>query len=81
MRVCAARPQWYLKRWNKQQATGIVVEKNTAEKIAGLRKIIRSCDAAYYGRGESPVSDAEYDALYHQLVELEKRYPELVTTD
>ncbi len=34
---------------------------------------------AYYVRGESPVSDAEYDALYRELQELENAHPEAVS--
>ncbi len=44
-------------------------------RIDKLRRKIRALDAAYYGRGESPVSDAEYDGLYRELARLEKENP------
>jgi DNA ligase (NAD+) len=50
-------------------------------RIAELRELIRRYDAAYYGRGESPVSDKEYDDLYRELLELEKAHPEFDSPD
>ena len=38
-------------------------------------------DKAYYVDAKPIISDREYDALYDELVELEKKYPELVTPD
>jgi DNA ligase (NAD+) len=52
-----------------------------AATLSKLRETIRACDAAYYGRGESLVSDKDYDDLYRTLVTLERRYPGLVTPD
>lgn len=50
-------------------------------KIESLRKLIRHYDAAYYGRGESLVSDKEYDGLYKELERLEKEHPEFDSPD
>lgn len=50
-------------------------------RIEELRSQIRAYDAAYYGRGESLVTDQEYDSLYRELVELENQHPELVSED
>ncbi|MFP4681558.1 MAG: NAD-dependent DNA ligase LigA [Chitinispirillaceae bacterium] len=49
--------------------------------IEQLRGLIRKYDAAYYGRNESLVSDKEYDDLYRELVELEKKHPQFDTPD
>jgi DNA ligase (NAD+) len=49
--------------------------------IKELRRKIHGYDAAYYGRGESLVSDVEYDVLYARLVALEKENPDLVISD
>jgi DNA ligase (NAD+) len=49
--------------------------------LSDLRVKIRSYDAAYYGRGESLISDREYDELYRRLIKLEQEHPELVTPD
>jgi DNA ligase (NAD+) len=46
------------------------------KRIDALREQVRTLDAAYYGRGESLVTDAEYDALFRELVELEKANPD-----
>jgi len=53
----------------------------TGREIEGLRNQIRGYDAAYYGRGESLISDREYDELYARLKSLEEQFPELLTPD
>lgn len=50
-------------------------------KIENLRNLIRKYDLAYYGRGESLISDKEYDQLYHELLKLEKENPEFDSPD
>ena len=42
---------------------------------------IRELDHLYYDLGNSPVNDWEYDALFDELVRLEKQFPELETPD
>jgi DNA ligase (NAD+) len=56
-------------------------ETVAAEKINELRKQIRRYDEAYYGRGESLISDQEYDRLYRELQDLEKKHPSLQSPD
>jgi DNA ligase (NAD+) len=51
------------------------------KRLEELYRLIRTYDAAYYGRGESMVLDAEYDALYRELQDLEKQYPEQADPD
>ena len=51
------------------------------KRIEELRKLLRKYDAAYYGRGESLVSDKEYDDLYHELEKLEREHPEFDSPD
>jgi DNA ligase (NAD+) len=51
------------------------------QKIENLRKLINTYDQAYYGRGESLVSDKDYDTLYLELVNLEKDHPECDSPD
>lgn len=50
-------------------------------RINELYRLIRKYDAAYYGRGESLITDKEYDSLYRELIELEKKYPPLADPD
>ncbi len=45
-----------------------------AERIEGAR-------LAYYGDGDSPLSDAEYDTAFHRLEALERAFPELSGQD
>ncbi|HAJ78727.1 MAG TPA: DNA ligase (NAD(+)) LigA, partial [Fibrobacteres bacterium] len=54
---------------------------DTENIIKDLRKKIQLYDAAYYGRGESLISDREYDELYAALAVFEKQNPELITPD
>ncbi|MBD3347044.1 MAG: NAD-dependent DNA ligase LigA [Chitinivibrionales bacterium] len=51
------------------------------ERIAELRRQINTYDAAYYGRGESLISDRDYDALYAELSRLEKENPQYQSPD
>jgi DNA ligase (NAD+) len=54
---------------------------DSSSTLSDLREKIRCYDAAYYGRGESLISDREYDELYSRLVKLEQEHPGLVTPD
>jgi DNA ligase (NAD+) len=42
---------------------------------------IREHDRAYYVETRPKISDRDYDRLYHELLELEKEFPELATPD
>lgn len=52
--------------------------KKTIEK---LREQIREHDYKYYVEAQPTISDFEYDKLMKQLIEMEQRYPELITPD
>src|SRR2546421_6306540 len=58
-------------------ASQATVETRAAE----LRKRLAHYSYCYYVLDEPEVSDAEYDALYDELVELERAHPELATPD
>ena len=51
------------------------------ERVEKLREEIRHHDNLYYVQNQPEISDAEYDKLFRELVELEERHPELVTPD
>ena len=54
----------------------------TAEqRIADLRRQIRHHDHLYYTKDRPEISDAEYDRLFRELVDLETAHPDLVTGD
>lgn len=48
---------------------------------AELAAEIRAHDHAYYVEAKPTISDQAYDRLYHELIELEKEFPDLVTPD
>ena len=52
-----------------------------ADRIADLRKQIAHHDRLYYEQAKPEISDREYDALYRELVNLERAHPEAVTPD
>jgi DNA ligase (NAD+) len=51
------------------------------ERLARLKIQIRHHDYCYYVKDRPEISDGEYDRLFRELVELERAYPELVTSD
>ena len=48
---------------------------------AVLVEEIRRHDHAYYVLAQPTISDREYDRLYHELLELERQFPQLITPD
>ncbi|KAF0195115.1 MAG: DNA ligase (NAD+), partial [bacterium] len=56
-----------------------MVTKETKDKIESLRKKLHRWNYAYYVLDNPEVDDAVYDASMRELLELEKKYPELIT--
>lgn len=54
---------------------------DSKERLAQLRLEIEEHDRRYYVDARPSVSDADYDALFRELRELEAAHPELVTPD
>lgn len=57
---------------------------NEAEAAARHRVLaaqLRQHDYNYYVLARPTISDAEYDRLYHELLDLEAKFPQLVTPD
>lgn len=52
-----------------------------AARLEELREEIRRHDRLYYNEGRTEISDAEYDALFRELKQLEEEHPELATAD
>jgi DNA ligase (NAD+) len=48
---------------------------------AQLVEAIRRHDHAYYVQAQPTITDQEYDKLYRELVDLEAKFPELITPD
>ncbi|TMD06341.1 MAG: NAD-dependent DNA ligase LigA [Chloroflexi bacterium] len=57
------------------------MSKALASKAEALREQIRRWDYAYYSLDNPEVSDAEYDAAYLELRQIEEENPDLVTPD
>jgi DNA ligase (NAD+) len=52
-----------------------------AARVAELRETLRHHDRLYYIESAPEVSDAEYDGLFRELVELERAHPELASPE
>lgn len=58
-----------------------MVNKEIKEKVENLRAKLHKWNYAYYVLDNPEVDDAVYDAAMRELIELEKKYQELVTPD
>jgi len=54
---------------------------DSSARIAQLRRELEDHDRRYYVEARPTISDADYDALFRELRELEEANPELVTSD
>ncbi len=55
--------------------------EDSPERVNALRRAIDHHAHRYYVLDDPQISDAEYDALWRELVALETAHPELVTPD
>jgi DNA ligase (NAD+) len=58
-----------------------VTQAEAKKRHAQLADEIRRHDQAYYVEGRQLITDREYDQLFHELQELEKSFPSLVTPE
>jgi DNA ligase (NAD+) len=56
-------------------------ESLASERVDEIRELIRQYNYEYYVLQQPSVSDAEWDALFHELKALETAYPHLLTPD
>ncbi len=56
-------------------------ENEAAQRIAALRAEIEEHNRRYYEEAAPTIGDREYDQLYRELVELEKRHPQFASPD
>ena len=56
-------------------------EKEAAKRVAQLRSEIEEHNRRYYEEAAPTITDREYDKLYRELSDLEKRFPKLAATD
>ena len=57
------------------------MSEDVRERIERLRGLIHYHNYRYHALDDPAVSDAEYDALMHELRQLEQEHPELITPD
>ena len=50
-------------------------DEGTAARAAELRELVRRADHAYHVLDAPELTDAEYDALFRELAELERAHP------
>src|ERR1700754_293837 len=55
--------------------------KDIAARIQELSAEVKRLNDAYYGEGDSPIPDADYDALKDELTALVAEHPELEPAD
>ena len=58
-----------------------MTQAEAQKRHAQLVEEIRRHDHAYYVEARPVISDQDYDRLYHELLDLEKQFPELATPD
>ena len=58
-----------------------VTQAQANKRHAELVEEIRKHDNAYYVEAQPKISDRDYDRLYHELLDLEKEFPELAAPD
>jgi DNA ligase (NAD+) len=56
-------------------------EASAEKRLAALRTEIEEHNRRYYEQAAPTISDRDYDRLYRELVELEDRFPRLITPD
>ena len=58
-----------------------MTQAQAKKRHAQLVEEIRRHDHAYHVESKPKISDRDYDRLYHELIELEKEFPELAAPD
>ncbi|MEI8339627.1 MAG: NAD-dependent DNA ligase LigA [bacterium] len=56
-----------------------MVEKEVTERYEKLKKTVNHHRYLYYVLDNPQISDSAYDTLIHEIIEIEEKYPELVT--
>ncbi len=57
------------------------ISKDVTERLDKLKKAIEKYRYEYHVLNKSTISEAALDSLKHELVEIEREYPELITAD
>ena len=70
----------HLKGDSNMEKTMNMNESENVQRLVFLQKEIKKHDELYE-QNAPVITDSEYDALYNELIDLEKTYPELITPD
>ena len=62
-------------------STAVKSPAQAQARVLELRTLIDRANRQYYELDQPEITDAEYDALFRELVELETQYPELITPE
>jgi DNA ligase (NAD+) len=62
-------------------STAVKTLEQAEARVLELRTIIDRANRQYYVLDQPEITDAEYDALFRELTDLESQYPELITPD
>ena len=57
------------------------MDTSVEQKVQQLREQLNRWSHEYYVQDRPTVTDHEYDETYHELVQLETEYPQLITPD
>ena len=60
---------------------GLMAEAHVLKQVEHLRKEINRHNYRYHALDDPVISDARYDRLVAELLELESQHPDLITTD
>ena len=61
--------------------TELFLNPEIQSRVVELRNILQRASYEYYALDAPTMEDSVYDALYHELLDLEKQYPQLITPD
>jgi DNA ligase (NAD+) len=80
-RAIAAMPPLCYKQMYHRIKEGLMDLFAAPQRLEKLRQLIEHHNRLYYRDDRPEITDAEYDALFRELLALEEQYPELVTPD
>ena len=66
---------------SKRATLKTAMKEDVKQRIKWLREVIRHHNTLYHVNDQPEITDAEYDALFRELQELEATHPKLVTPD
>src|SRR5580704_9314160 len=72
---------WSRDRGMNATNSGTVTQKQAEERVLALRKELDYHSRQYHVLDAPEITDAEYDRLFRELVDLEAEHPELLTPD